>query len=272
MIRQRRFSANPVAAFSLIELLVVIAVIAVLISIMLPGLQRARQSAQDVSCRSNLRQLGLAFQMYATENGGSAMPLAYTASTGDEPIYWWGQSRADGVDPSRGFLWPQLRASLHDESVFECPRQTWGTYRAQGEARSVTSTYGYNGYFLSPATTPGWSNAIGHRPWRTVEQIRDPARLLVFGDTLISLYGGTNSALLDPPMLFQNGVWRPNSSPTNSFRHAGRTNSVLADGHGEAFDASRGRITDVDRQIGTIDLANDPYYVPDWREWRRPAR
>ena len=56
--------------FTLIELLVVIAVIALLTAILLPTLQRVKRQARAVACRSNLRQWGLAFSMYTSENEG----------------------------------------------------------------------------------------------------------------------------------------------------------------------------------------------------------
>ena len=57
-------------AFTLIELLVVIAVIALLMAILIPALQKAKRQAQAVGCQANLRQLGLTFSMYVGENDG----------------------------------------------------------------------------------------------------------------------------------------------------------------------------------------------------------
>ena len=60
---------NRSSIFTLIELLVVIAIIAILAAMLLPALNKARESARSVSCLNNLKQMGLAYAMYADQTG-----------------------------------------------------------------------------------------------------------------------------------------------------------------------------------------------------------
>lgn len=262
--------------FTLVEMLVVAALIAVLIGLLLPALAAARQSARHAVCLSNQRQLIAGWMMYAAEYQERAMPLAYTDSTligGGDRVYWWGSDGSVSGQPDhwRGFISPYLDAGLNEHSVYECPSQPWGSYQPQGPTKSITSTYGYNGYYLSPPHTPGWSYSIGHRPWLRIGDIDQPSRLLVFADTLLPGSPPSNNALLDPPMLFSGSGWKKNFSPTTAFRHgwgrptvaAARADGSVASEHADPDDL----LYPKDR-IGSVGATNDPHYVPDWREWQ----
>ncbi len=109
--------------FTLVELLVVIGIISVLIAMLLPALNKAREAAKTVQCASNLKQIGNAFFMYAQDNHGAIVPaLSYA------PQYW------DGAISGR--TWPEFICRFGDYSatpnyglvpdLFHCPALTEG--------------------------------------------------------------------------------------------------------------------------------------------------
>jgi prepilin-type N-terminal cleavage/methylation domain-containing protein len=95
--------------FTLVELLVVIGIIALLISILLPALNKARQQAISIKDLSNLKQVGNAFMMYASDNGGWLPP-------GDTALYG-----GNGIKPERFVVWG---ATLNRDSEFKGQNST----------------------------------------------------------------------------------------------------------------------------------------------------
>src|SRR4051794_268218 len=74
--------------FTLVELLVVIGIIALLISILMPALNRARKQARGVQCLSNERQLQIAYTMYVNENKGRSFLYATNSPGGFTESFW----------------------------------------------------------------------------------------------------------------------------------------------------------------------------------------
>src|SRR5204862_1568616 len=83
--------------FTLSELLVVIAIIAILAAILFPVFAQAREKARQTSCASNLRQLGLAAQMYVQDNDGQYFQHWFMS-----PTFWFGSVSGGSVDRTRG--------------------------------------------------------------------------------------------------------------------------------------------------------------------------
>ena len=226
-------------AFTLIELLVVIAIIAILLAILMPALSRVKEQGKRAACLSNLKQLQLAWSMYADENDDKIVNgEAYGGGDGTAPIptggihtgeqWWTGDDVGDfwaGINLSEemqkrairaGALWPYCK----NEKLYRCPTGV------RGEMRTYTITDAMNGLRRDGT----YSGSVGARNGRTVLWIKKrteisvpgPAQRIVFldegritPDSYATHY--LNERWWDPPFV----------------RHGDGTNVSFADGHAD---------------------------------------
>ncbi|MDD5063702.1 MAG: type II secretion system protein [Phycisphaerae bacterium] len=274
-----------IKAFTLVEVIVVMSIIVLLMAVLLPSLSRARGRANAVVCTNNLRNLGIAFVCYANDYDDYAMPARVRQA--NTYTYWWGRVEPDGIDHKAGFVWPYLQSELKKNSVYECPAQRYGSYGLQGkppgepdDPKWITSTYGYNGYYLCPPLS-GWDEDINirNRPWQKITTVISPKDVFAFADTLIDMSGSGqtfNTFLLDPPYKYvpQNygNSWPKNPWPTTCFRHYNKTNVVFVDGHCGSMDLEGAEYASPKAKIGSVGKNNAPHYVPDYRQWPQGPR
>lgn len=128
-MRRRSFTAGQTTAFTLIELLVVIAIIAILAGLLLPTLAKAKAKAVRTSCVSNLKQWGLAQQIYAGDNNDT-IPRDGMGQNGQYPGNAY-QGEQTG-DPTDGHAWYNLLPNLVGERTLnEYASQPGGNMRVK---------------------------------------------------------------------------------------------------------------------------------------------
>lgn len=112
------------SAFTLVELLVVLAIIAVLVSLLMPTVIRAREAAERVQCLSNLRQSGHALMTFASESMGR-IPLGYSISPWGGYMVYNDQSSAVMIKNGGFPVWGALykRNLMSTPQAFYCPNQ-----------------------------------------------------------------------------------------------------------------------------------------------------
>jgi prepilin-type N-terminal cleavage/methylation domain-containing protein/prepilin-type processing-associated H-X9-DG protein len=202
MKRQRQLSP---LRFTLIELLVVIAIIAILASMLLPALNKAREKAKQIKCTNNLHQCGVASQFYAGDFGGM-LPIFSNNGSGD--IY----------TTDKWFLEYKY---IENGNVFLCPSCRPDTY-------AWTQTYGV--LYYAPVKNIIYKNGTPSYRFLKQKSLKRPSRYIWMTDsanlnTSSVNYGRGYSSI------FYNEVLKYGFS----LRHHKHSNIMFADGHGDSM-------------------------------------
>ncbi len=214
-LRLQRRGPRVDTGFTLIELLVVIALIAILASMLLPALGRAKGSARAVQCLGQVRQIGLAIRLYADDHDDELPRSQHSAFVHGQMT--WGRAIAGNLGASTA-TWTNLL-----REVYHCP----------SDRRLMVWSYGLNVYFeLGPD-----DDYLGKpQTWRKVGQIPRPS-------TTVELSENASSADHIMPNFW---VTAADAVDVPDRRHLRRSNYSFVDGHAaarrleETFDPERG--------------------------------
>jgi prepilin-type N-terminal cleavage/methylation domain-containing protein/prepilin-type processing-associated H-X9-DG protein len=235
-------TAKRRSAFTLVELLVVIGIIALLISMLLPALNKARQSANDVACVSNLRQIGVAVQMYTQAHKGT-FPI-HVEWTGNHFANWdrliAPYLGIEGLSMTANHLAPPTQRS----GVLICPRDN----TIEPPAGFFKRSYTMNGVRDAGTSRPQDGVILRRSPWQNnvpapkITQVRKPTETVLTFEGFSTTADGVNYANHNLQWFFTHGasVGFLGAPPTFANGqvpfHGKRMGTLFVDGHASLED------------------------------------
>ena len=213
------------SGFTLIELLVVIAMIAILASLLLPALARAKTKAHQINCVNNHRQLGLTWMLYQDDNDGR-LPHNLRRNVASNPS--WVDSTVHGDTPGMtdpNYLIDPKRAAfakyLRDIKVYKCPAETTLFKRSNGRRLPKLRSYSMNDYITPPG---GESWGVKYHFRKSTDVVK-PSSTFVFIDV-------EPASLCYTPFRIPESDTQPWFSAPGAM-HAKSSSLTFADGHAE---------------------------------------